>query len=248
MILVVREIDCFLGQIMKILAIIPAYNEQDSISTTISDLRRHHPRVDIVVINDCSQDQTAAVAKKAGAIVITLPVNLGIGGAVQTGLKYGREMGYDYAFQFDGDGQHRGDELSKLVQLARKNQRDLVIGSRFATDEKDGFKSTFLRRMGIKFFSILLTLFTRYAITDPTSGFRLFNRRAMIFFAEHYPCDFPEPEVIAMAHKQQFSVEEVPVLMNERLAGESSINTIKSVIYMIKVTLAVLFSLRRRVA
>lgn len=230
----------------KILAIIPAYNEELSIKKTCTDLMRHHPNIDILVVNDSSTDNTAKVVERMETVnLLTSPVNLGIGGAVQLGLKFAYKNNYDLAFQFDGDGQHRANEFDKLLNLIEEKNCDIAIGSRFIINDKTNFRSSFLRRLGINFFAILITFLIRKKITDPTSGFRAFNKRAIAVFSKSYPFDFPEPEVIIIAKKRKLNISEVFVKMNEREFGTSSISPLKSVKYMFKVTIAILLAFFR---
>jgi len=224
---------------MKILAIVPAYNEQSNILNVINSLKAEHPNIDILVINDGSDDDTGKIAESSGkADVINLPCNLGIGGAVQTGFKYAVINDYDYAFQFDGDGQHNAEEVSKILDPVIKNKADVVIGSRFKR-KSGSYKSTWLRRIGIIIFSIFNTILINQRIQDNTSGFRSYNKKAIHFLAENYPTDFPEPEAIILLGKNRFRFIEVPVNMKERQNGVSSIRGLQSVYYMIKVLLAI---------
>lgn len=228
----------------KVLIIVPAFNEELNIKKVVEDLRKQNLTIDILVINDSSKDQTSKAARETGVIVVDLPCNLGIGGAVQTGYIYAWEHGYDVAVQFDGDGQHRGDELYNLLLPLENDEADLVIGSRFL-QESEGFKSTFFRRIGIYYFANLLTLIIGQKITDPTSGFRAVNRRLIKYFVDYYPDDYPEPEVLVYLHRKKVRVKEIPVLMQEREFGKSSIHFVRSVYYVIKVTLAILINLIR---
>jgi len=224
---------------MKILAIVPAYNEQSNILNVINSLKSEYPNINILVVNDGSDDDTGKIADSSGqAEVINLPCNLGIGGAVQTGFKYAMLKGYDYAFQFDSDGQHHVSQLHKIIEPLLKNEADVVIGSRFFKNS-GGYKSTKARRFGIKIFSILNSILIRQRVLDNTSGFRSYNKRAIQFLAENYPTDFPEPEAIILLGKNEFRLLEIPVKMQERQDGVSSIKGIKSVYYMIKVLLAI---------
>ncbi|MPQ42585.1 glycosyltransferase family 2 protein [Clostridium tarantellae] len=223
----------------KILLIIPCFNEEKNISKLIKRIREVNENFDILIVNDCSKDKTYEIARQMNVNILDLPCNLGIGGAVQAGYKYAYKKGYKYAIQVDGDGQHDPAYIYKLKEKLDEGY-DLVIGSRFI--KKEGFQSTFTRRMGIKFFYYLIKLLTRKNITDATSGFRLANKKVIKFFAENYPTDYPEPETIITLIKNGFKVEEVPVKMKEREKGESSISFLKSIYYMIKVTLAILFS------
>lgn len=225
---------------MKKLIIIPAFNEEASILATVRDIRENAETFDFIVINDCSTDSTLQVCEKYGIPCLKLPVNLGIGGAVQTGYLYAERKGYDIAVQFDGDGQHEAGFLNAMAEALEKEQADMIIGSRFI--ENEGFQSSRMRRMGIGFFSSLIRLLTGKKITDPTSGMRMANRDVIRIFAEHYPKDYPEPESLVQILAAGKKVREIPVVMRERSEGVSSISPANSVYYMIKVTLAVLFA------
>lgn len=222
---------------MKKLIIIPAYNESENIKDTVENIKRIVPDFDYVVINDHSTDQTLQVLKENNINYVNLPINLGIGGAVQTGYKYAYTNDYDVAVQVDGDGQHDVSYLSALSDTLITDDADMVIGSRFI--ESEGFQSTFMRRVGITYFTKLIHMLTGKVITDPTSGFRMVNRKVIAIFSKDYPRDYPEPESIVALLKQGYKVEEVPVKMKERQGGVSSIRMNNSVYYMIKVTLAI---------
>ena len=222
---------------MKVLVIIPAYNESENIVNTVTTLLNTCPGVDYVVVNDCSTDDTAFICEKKGFNYVSLPVNLGIGGAMQTGFLYARDHGYDAAVQFDGDGQHNAKYIPALVEEIEKGA-DLVIGSRFIN--RKGFQSSGMRRAGIKMLGHLLEMCGAGNITDATSGFRAVSKRVIAFFAENYAQDYPEPEAIMAVAASGMKIKEIPVTMNERRGGVSSINAARSVYYMIKVTLAVL--------
>ncbi|MNS13995.1 Undecaprenyl-phosphate mannosyltransferase [compost metagenome] len=223
----------------RILAIIPAFNEQDAIVKTLRGLKQDAPDVDLLVVNDGSLDHTAAVAKETqSAIVLDLPCNLGIGGAVQTGFKYAERHGYDIAIQFDADGQHLATEIPKLIAPILAGEADVSIGSRFLGEKT--FQSTFARRIGIYLFYLLNSFLIRQPITDNTSGFRAYNKGAIALLAEHYPMDYPEPEAVILLGKNGFTLKEVAVAMQERQGGVSSINLRRSVYYMVKVLLAIL--------
>ncbi len=230
---------------MKILVIVPAYNEEEAISDVIKDLRTNFSEADILVINDGSRDKTSEIAKENEALVVDLPANLGIGGAVQTGLKFALRYGYDIAIQFDGDGQHIASEIPKLIEPIKSNIADAVIGSRFLKESPSDFKSTLGRRIGIKFFEILNTILIRKHITDNTSGFRAYNREAIEFMAYNYPTDYPEPEAVILLGRNRFRLIEVPVRMKERSCGKSSIFGFRVVYYMVKVTLSIVMTALR---
>ena len=232
------------GGYMKKLIIIPAYNESESIEYTIEHIKKEAPDFDYVIINDCSSDNTVEILEKNHYNYISLPVNLGIGGAVQTGYKYALENGYDMAVQVDGDGQHDVSFLNLMVDKLVKEDADMVIGSRFIN--KEGFQSTFMRRVGITYFTRLIKLLTNQTITDPTSGFRLANRRAIELFAKEYPRDYPEPESVVVLLKKNFKIVEAPVIMKAREGGQSSIRMWSSVYYMVKVSMAILIEFVRK--
>lgn len=224
---------------MKALVIIPAYNEEKSLARLLDRLREDCPEYDVVVVNDCSSDNTIAVCKEWGVHVIDLPVNLGIGGAVQSGYRYARYKDYDVAVQVDGDGQHDPKYISSLFSELEKGA-NLSIGSRFISGE--GFQSSKARRLGIRYFSCLIYLFTGKRIKDPTSGFRASDRKTISLFAVDYPRDYPEPESIVNAARHKLKVSEVPVIMSRREEGKSSITSTKSIYYMVKVSLAIVIA------
>lgn len=224
---------------MKKLVIIPAYNEEGSIIRTVADIRENAPDFDYIIINDCSTDRTKYICHDNNLNYLDLPVNLGIGGAVQTGYLYAARNNYDVAIQFDGDGQHSATYLESMASHIEAGS-SMVIGSRFI--EKEGFQSSSLRRLGIKYFTVLIKLLTGKTITDPTSGMRMVNKELINFFSKNYPKDYPEPESVVTILKKKYLVKEVPVIMNERTEGVSSISLIKSVYYMIKVSLAMLIA------
>lgn len=223
---------------MKKLIIIPAYNESESIEKTIRSIESNAPGFDYVVINDCSSDNTREILEKNNFNYVNLSVNLGIGGAVQTGYRYAAKYGYDLAVQVDGDGQHDPVFLNMMAEYMEKNEVDMVIGSRFI--EKEGFQSTITRRIGILYFTGLIRLCTGKKVTDPTSGLRMVGKNIIKLFADSYPKDYPEPETAVTVLRKGYTIKEIPVIMKERQGGVSSINLKKSVYYMIKVTLAIL--------
>ncbi|WP_426350474.1 glycosyltransferase family 2 protein [Alloiococcus sp. CFN-8] len=225
---------------MKKLIIIPAYNEESNIKDVVNYIIRTVPDYDYIIINDGSTDKTEEICKNEGFNYISLPVNLGIGGAVQTGYRYALENQYDIAVQIDGDGQHDCRDLDRLLDKLKKNRYNMVIGSRFIS--REGFQSSFTRRLGISYFSSLIKAITKVRITDPTSGLRMCDKRVIEVFAKEYPTDYPEPESIVTIIRKGFSVGEVEANMKERQGGVSSINAMKAVYYMIKVTLAILIS------
>lgn len=220
------------------LVIVPALNEAENISSVIRDLASKKPGVDILVVNDASSDKTSEIALQTGlATVLDLPFNLGIGGAVQTGFKYAGRNGYRYALQFDGDGQHSAEEIDKLLKIVKSGEADIAIGSRFSRKHQ-GFRSSFVRRLGIRILEFFSYLLIRQRVTDHTSGFRAYNRKAIVFLAERYPADYPEPEVVILMGKNRFRIKEVFTQMHERQGGISSIPLAKGPYYMIKVMLA----------
>lgn len=226
--------------LMKTLLIIPAYNEQENIVRTLQDIKVNAPGMDYVVINDCSKDDTRKILKEYGANFLDLPVNLGIGGGVQTGYRYALEHDYDIAVQFDGDGQHDARYLSSLIAPIISGEADAAIGSRFI--EKEGFQSSAMRRFGISFLSSLIKLLSGVKIYDVTSGFRAVNRSMIAFFAENYPQDYPEPDAILLSTLEGFRLVEVPAQMRERVGGQSSISSFRAVYYMVKVSISLIVS------
>ncbi len=229
---------------MKKIVIIPAYNEEGGIVKTVTDVMENAKDFDYVVINDCSKDNTLEICHEHNFNVVNLPVNMGIGGGVQTGYMYAYRNGYDIAVQFDGDGQHNASYLDSMSKKLVEENLDMVIGSRYI--EKEGFQSSGMRRMGIKYFTGLIKLLTGKKITDPTSGMRMINRKIMKQFSEEYPKDYPEPESIVTILKEGAKVEEIPVKMNAREKGVSSISPSKSIYYMVKVSIAVLIAAIRK--
>ena len=223
---------------MKCLIIIPAYNEAANIEKVINNIVQNYPQYDYVIINDGSTDKTEKVCINAGYQVLNLPINMGIGGAVQTGYRYAKKNNYDAAVQIDGDGQHDVAFLEDMLKLLESGEADVVIGSRFV--QKEGFQSSQIRRVGIRFLSILARILTGVQIRDITSGYRVVNRRFIEIYANDYPADYPEPEAMIIAAVHGGRIKEYPVIMRERENGTSSITFKKSVYYMIKVTLAML--------
>jgi hypothetical protein len=229
-----------------LLVIVPAYNEEKAIGLVIEDLRSLDLPLDILVVNDGSGDATSAQARATGkALVVDLPKNLGIGGAVQTGFKYAARGGYQIAIQFDGDGQHLAAEIPKLLQALQGEGASMVIGSRFL-ETQSGYRSTFVRRIGIRLFQMVNSLLIGQRVTDNTSGFRAYDQRAIEFLARHYPVDYPEPEAVILLGKNGFRMTEVFTLMRERQGGGSSIAGITGVYYMVKVLLAILMTALRK--
>jgi glycosyltransferase involved in cell wall biosynthesis len=228
----------------RYLAVVPAYNEAATVGWVVRSLQEHAPSLDVLVIDDGSTDGTADVAEDSGASVLRLPFNLGIGGAVQAGFSYALENGYDYMLQVDADGQHLAEEIPKLTEAMNGEAGvDMVCGSRFLTDS--GYPAPISRRTGIHIFAFLLSRIMGRRVSDPTSGFRLYNRRGIALFAHDYPHDYPEVEAVLMVHFHRLSMREVPVRMLERDGGVSSIRSGKSVYYMLKVLLAIFIGLAR---
>jgi glycosyltransferase involved in cell wall biosynthesis len=223
---------------MKVLVIIPAYNEAANIKTVVENLIYNYPQYDYVVINDGSTDDTETICRQNGFNYISHPVNLGIGGSVQTGYLYAKNNNYDIAVQIDGDGQHDPKYIKNVIEPIEQGSADIVIGSRFL--ERTGFQSSAARRLGIRFLSTLIRLFSGVRVRDVTSGLRAVNRDMIKFYAKDYAQDYPEPEAIIAGVIHHARIQEVPVEMHERNAGKSSINPLRSLYYMIKVSLTIL--------
>ena len=226
------------------IAIVPAYNEERNIGRVVGELRTFDPGLEIVVVSDGSVDATAQNAEAAGARVLRLPYNLGIGGAVQTGFKYAWREGYDLAVRCDGDGQHVPSELPKVIEPVASGRADIAVGSRFVAG--DGYRSSASRRVGIRLLATVVSAIARQRVTDTTSGFQALNRRALELFAADYPHDYPEVEGMVMTIKHRLTLVEVPVQMRERQHGRSSITAFRSVYYMAKVLTALFIGLFRR--
>lgn len=219
----------------RVIAVVPAYNERDNIVSTIEDLRNNAPGVDYVIVNDGSKDDTLSICRENGYNVIDLPVNLGLAGAFQTGMRYAYEHGYDYAIQFDADGQHSAAYIVEMVRVAEEKGANIVIGSRFATQKKP----VSARMAGSVLISAMIMLTTRKRIQDPTSGMRLFDKQMIPLFANEL--DFgPEPDTISLLMRWGYKVEETQVEMRERVAGESYLNFTKSVAYMLRMSISIL--------
>lgn len=222
----------------RMIAIIPALNEAATVGPVVRGVLRQAPGMTVLVVDDGSTDATAAVAEAAGARVVRLPYNLGIGGAVQTGFRYALQHGYDLALQVDGDGQHPPEEIPRLIEALDRTGADVVVGSRFI--EPSGYRASPARRAGIWLFARLLSLLCRQRLTDTTSGFRVANRLAIRHLAEAYACDYPEVESLVTLHRAGFRVAETPVRMAPRAGGVSSIGPLRAIYYTVKVILAVL--------
>lgn len=228
------------------LAIVPAHNEEGAIMATVEEIRRFAPDFDILVIDDGSTDTTAARAESAGARVVRLPFNLGIGGAMQTGYLYAQEHAYDVAVQIDGDGQHNPRSIRDLLnRLLSEPELNMVTGSRFLEVDGDGHRSSAPRRVGIIIFARLVSLITGRRVTDPTSGLRMTSRVGIELFARDYPHDYPEVEAILLMHAHRLESCEIPVTMRPRTSGVSAISSTQPIYYMVKVLLAVFIGLFR---
>ncbi|CAN5529133.1 glycosyltransferase family 2 protein [soil metagenome] len=232
---------------IRIAAIVPAYNEEKAITAVVNDIlqtaQSQNLSITVVVVNDCSIDSTSEIISKLNCVSLNLPVNLGIGGAVQTGFKYAFENVFDYAIQIDGDGQHPASEILKLINAGKENNLDVVIGSRFMS--KEGFQSSAIRRFGINYFKWLNRFLVGVTVNDSTSGLRLINKKALEIVSEYYPDEYPEPEAIILYSLHKLKIGEVSVNMKERQGGVSSIGAVSSVYYMFKVTLAIIYTFIR---
>jgi glycosyltransferase involved in cell wall biosynthesis len=230
---------------LRKIAIVPALNEERSIAAVIAEIRAADPEFEVVVIDDGSTDRTAAVASENGARVISLPFNLGIGGAVQTGLKYARDHNFDVSVQIDADGQHDPSELSKLLVPLIAGEADVVVGSRFLGEKV--YKAPMVRRIGIRFFARIVSAVVGQRLTDTSSSFRAFGRRAIAYFARDYPHGFVETvEATVIGARCGLRVKEVPVVMRQRVLGQSSLTLPLSIYYSIKVLVAVFVGIFRR--
>ncbi len=230
----------------EVLVIVPAYNEEQNIATVIDELINSPLSFDILVVNDGSIDATSRLARASDkALVVDLPKNLGIGGAVQAGFKYAMRHDYEVAIQFDGDGQHLADEIPTLLRALQNGDADVIIGSRFLPGGGD-YRSTFARRIGIRLFQAINSILIGQRVTDNTSGFRAYNRQAIAFLARNYPVDYPEPEAVILLGRNSFKLAEVYTRMRERQGGDSSIAGLKGAYYMVKVLLAILMTALRK--
>lgn len=229
----------------RLVAVVPAWNEAAAIGSVVDEIKRVAPAIDVVVVDDASTDETAAVAEGRGAVVLRLPFNVGIGGAVQTGLRYALQEGYGLAVRLDGDGQHDATEIPKILAPVQAGAADLVIGSRFV-DANGSYRPPLARRLGIRVFARLVSLLGGQRVTDTTSGFTALNRAGIELFAAEYPHDYPEVEATLVALRSGLRLAQVQVEMRERAAGTSSITFVRSLYYIVKVMLALLMvSLRR---
>lgn len=223
----------------KILVIIPAYNEEKNIVDTVKKIQNSNQKLDYIVINDGSSDNTEKLLKENNIKHIELINNLGIGGAVQTGYKYAYENDYDIAIQFDGDGQHDVNYIPHICKPLVEGEADMCIGTRYLDKTSSKFQSTFMRRLGANIISVTIKLLTKIRITDPTSGFRAVNKKVIKEFSHSYPTEYPEPESTVSLLVNGYKVKEIPVSMNERTGGVSSIRLWKTIDYMIKVVLII---------
>jgi glycosyltransferase involved in cell wall biosynthesis len=230
----------------RIAAIVPAFEEEGAIGEVVAGIHAYDPSIDVLVIDDASGDGTAAAAAAAGASVLRLPYNLGIGGAVQTGFKAALERGAELVVRLDGDGQHDPAHLEALLGPVLRDEADVVTGSRFVDGGVAGYRPPLARRLGITWFAWLVSTLTRRRVTDTTSGFQAFNRRSIELFAEDYPSDYPEVEASLLIARLDLRSVEVQVAMREREHGRSSITFVRSVYYMLKVTLALLVAMARK--
>jgi hypothetical protein len=233
-----------LGELRRV-AIVPALNEELTVPRVIGELRAFDPGLVVVVVDDGSADRTAEVAAANGALVLRLPFNLGIGGAVQTGFRFAFEHGFDLAVRVDGDGQHDPAQLARILEPVLRGEADIAVGSRFAA-EKGGYRSSRSRRVGIRLLAWIVSRIAGQRVTDTTSGFQALNRRGIALFARDYPHDYPEVEATVMLLRHRLRLQEVPVSMRERGGGSSSITTLRSIYYMAKVLLALFVGLFRR--
>ncbi|MCS7006215.1 MAG: glycosyltransferase family 2 protein [Thermoleophilia bacterium] len=229
----------------RILAVVPALNEAGAIGRVVEEIRATRLPIDVVVVDDCSTDETAAVAEEAGATVLRLPFNVGIGGAVQTGLRYARDEGYEVAVRLDGDGQHDAGELPRLLAPLERGEASMVVGSRFV-DGTGSYRPPLARRIGIRVFARLVSLLGGHRVTDTTSGFVALDRRGIELFAAEYPHDYPEVEATLVALRSGLRLAQVQVAMRERETGASSITFLRSLYYIVKVMLALLVASLRR--
>jgi glycosyltransferase involved in cell wall biosynthesis len=230
----------------RTLVIIPALNEEESIARVIADVRKQIPQADLLVVNDGSSDETGKRAEAAGAMVLHMPYNVGIGASVQAGFQFAEKQGYEIVVRNDGDGQHDAAEITRMLAALVASEADIIIGSRYL--ENRGYIGSPMRRLGSLILSNLISVIVKQHITDPTSGFIVCNRHAIQMCAELYPHDYPEPESIVLLYRAGIRMREMPVTMQPRIAGQSSITMLRSIYYMIKVILAILVDLLRPIA
>jgi glycosyltransferase involved in cell wall biosynthesis len=229
----------------RLVAVVPAWNEAGAIGAVVDDVKAVDPGIAVVVVDDASTDSTAEVAESRGAVVLRLPFNVGIGGAVQTGFRFALDEGYELAVRLDGDGQHDASEIPKILAPVLSGEADLVIGSRFV-DGSGGYRPPLARRLGIRVFARLVSLLGGQRVTDTTSGFVALDRRGIELFAEEYPHDYPEVEATLVALRSGLRLAQVQVEMRERTTGSSSITFVRSLYYIVKVMLALLVASLRR--
>ncbi len=222
----------------KILVIVPAFNEEESIERVLDRIQQFSMTLDVLVVNDGSQDRTVEIANRKNVLSVTLPYNLGIGAAMQTGYLYAWAHGFEYAIQVDSDGQHPVEAVPEMIQAILQDKVNMVIGSRFL--KKTDYQSSFWRSFGIRIFRWLTRLISSKVITDPTSGFRIIDKALIAEFAQYYPEDYPEVEAIILACKKGYQIKEISVNMQERQGGNSSIRLFHAVYYMVKVILAMI--------
>ena len=228
----------------KVLVIVPAYNEEKNVVAVIERIRETAGFADVLVVDDCSGDRTRFVAREQGTKVVSLPVNLGIGGAVQTGFKYADEQGYEIAIQVDGDGQHDPSQIPELIKPIEEDRADVVIGSRYLEDRD--YKTPVARRIGMVLFSWITSLICRQRITDTTAGFRAINRKVIELFAREYPADFPDSISLVLLHREGLRIKEIPVTMHRRGEGRSSTGVLKSLFYPYRSLMGIMATLLRR--
>jgi len=228
----------------KVLLVIPAFNEEENITTVISGVKDLFPELDILVVDDGSDDKTSDISRSLGAFVVTLPFNLGYGTALQTGFKYAAKNNYDYLIHMDADGQHDPESISLLIKEITNSDVDIVIGSRFL--ESSNYKHVFFKRVGIIIFRVIINLFTGEHITDPTSGFQALNRKAFEFYSYIYPADFPDTDVIITSHRCGFSIKEIPVKIYPRVSGKSMHSGLKPIYYIFKMFLSIFVTILRK--
>ena len=230
---------------MKLLIIIPSYNEEATVGAVIDEVRRHVPEATMLVVDDGSKDSTSSVALEKGVMVVRHPFNMGVGAAMQTGYKYALRNGFDIAVQMDADGQHPANQIRDLMAPLLRDKTDMVVGSRFLG--AGDYKPSIARAAGIAIFSKVVSFIIKEKLTDTTSGFRAVNRSVIEFLSRVYPDDYPEVEALVLLHKKGFAIMEVPVIMSERKGGKSSITASRSAYYMVKVLLAVFVDLLKEV-
>jgi len=237
----------------KRLVLVPAFNEQETIGQVIADIKKADKEVDILVVDDGSKDNTASISRLSGALVITLPFNMGYGVALQTGYKYAFERGYDYLVQLDADGQHDPVYFTEMLKVISEGDTDFVIGSRFLKDplERNAplkrYRSSSIKRVGIRLFAFLITLLVGQRVTDPTSGYQAFNRRVIsLFVQDFFPCDYPDADVIFMVHRAGLKFKELPIIMYESYNKKSMHSGLKPVYYVFKMFLSVFLTLLRK--